>query len=44
MDYFGAPKEMDLVPDGQNKLVTDENKEEYVRLVANFKLDKAIIE
>jgi E3 ubiquitin-protein ligase HUWE1 len=44
MDYFGTSKEMDLVPDGHNKLVTDENKEEYVRLVANFKLDKAILE
>ena len=42
MDYFGTSKEIELCEDGRNKLVTDENKKEYVRLVANFKLDKAI--
>lgn len=44
IDYFGTQKEMELCPDGRNVLVTDENKHEYVRLVANFKLDRAISE
>lgn len=44
MDYFGTQKEEELVPDGRNKLVTDDNKQEYVRLVANFRLDRAISE
>ena len=44
MDYFGTQKEVELVPDGHNKLVSDGNKHEYVRLVANFKLDRAISE
>lgn len=44
MDYFGTQREMELCPEGRNRLVTDENKHEYVRLVANFKLDRAISE
>jgi len=44
MDYFGTQREVELVNDGRNKLVTDENKQDYVRLVANFKLDRAITE
>jgi hypothetical protein len=44
MDYFGTQKEVELVPDGRNKLVNDENKHEYVKLIANFKLDRAISE
>ena len=41
-DYFGTNKDTELCEDGANKLVTDENKAEYVRLVANYRLREAV--
>ena len=41
-DYFGDTKTTDLCEGGADKLVTDANKEEYVKLVANYRLSKAI--
>ncbi|KAJ6260137.1 E3 ubiquitin-protein ligase [Drechslerella dactyloides] len=37
-DEFGAEKVVDLIPDGRNVPVTEENKHEYVRLVTDFRL------
>lgn len=34
--YFGNVIEIELVKDGKEKLVTEENKKEYVKLVANY--------
>ena len=42
IEYFGQSQEIELVEGGANKLVTDENKWEYVTLVTNFRLYKAI--
>lgn len=42
IDYFGSSKEIALCEGGENMLVTDENKLQYVKLVANFKLYRAI--
>ena len=41
-DYFGDTKNTDLCEGGSDKLVTDTNKEEYVKLVANYRLKQAI--
>jgi len=37
-DYFGENKEQELCENGSERLVTDQNKEEYVKLVANYRL------
>lgn len=37
-DDFGDKKIVDLVPDGRNMPVTDENKHEYVRLLVEYRL------
>lgn len=41
-EEFGQVKVVDLVPDGRNKQVDDENKAEYVRLVVENRLTTAI--
>ena len=41
-DYFGENKDHELCEGGAERLVTDENKEEYVKLVANYRLKQAI--
>ena len=43
-DYFGTSKETELCEDGANRLVTDQNKSEYVKLVANYRLNKEVTE
>ncbi len=42
MPFFGEQKEVELCDGGKDKIVTDENKFEYVQMVANFRLYKAI--
>ncbi|KAK0674563.1 hypothetical protein QBC41DRAFT_2733 [Cercophora samala] len=37
-DEFGVTKTVDLIPDGRNIAVTEENKSEYVRLIVEHKL------
>ncbi|KAK0747675.1 hypothetical protein B0T21DRAFT_343426 [Apiosordaria backusii] len=37
-DEFGVTKIVDLIPDGRNIPVTEENKSEYVRLIVEHKL------
>jgi len=39
---LGDQKVIDLVPEGRNKQVTEENKEEYIRLLAKAKLQTEI--
>lgn len=41
-DYFGESKNTELCDGGAERLVTDDNKEEYVKLVANYRLKQAI--
>lgn len=41
-EEFGRQMVIDLKPDGRNIPVTEENKEEYVRLVTEVKLTRAI--
>ncbi|WVQ77455.1 hypothetical protein IAR50_007141 [Cryptococcus sp. DSM 104548] len=41
-DQFGEKKTVELKPDGANIPVTQENKEEYVRLVVSYRLDNSI--
>ncbi|KAI9145613.1 hypothetical protein BKA69DRAFT_1111416 [Paraphysoderma sedebokerense] len=43
-DDFGKMKIVDLKPDGRNIPVTEENKQEYVQLIVEQKLTKAIKE
>ncbi|KAI9223619.1 hypothetical protein BC828DRAFT_402977 [Blastocladiella britannica] len=43
-DYFGTTRIVDLVPDGRNVAVTDDNKAEYVRLIVEQRLSVAIRE
>jgi E3 ubiquitin-protein ligase HUWE1 len=43
-ENFGAIKTIDLKPDGRNVAVTNENKDEYVRLVTEFRMTTAIKE
>jgi E3 ubiquitin-protein ligase HUWE1 len=38
VDRFGEVHTIDLIPDGRNIAVTDENKHEYVRLIVEYKL------
>jgi E3 ubiquitin-protein ligase HUWE1 len=39
---FGKVDVVDLVPDGRNIPVTDANKEEYVKMIANFRMTSSI--
>ncbi|KAI5477219.1 E3 ubiquitin-protein ligase HUWE1 [Pseudohyphozyma bogoriensis] len=41
-DDFGATEIVDLIPDGRNVAVTNENKAEYVRLIADQRLSVEI--
>lgn len=41
-DEFGKQTIIDLIPDGRNIPVTEENKAEYVRLVTEVRMTKAI--
>lgn len=41
-DEFGIHKIIDLKPDGQSIMVTEDNKREYVKLVTEYKLTTAI--
>lgn len=41
-DDFGVTKVVDLIPDGRNIVVTNDNKAEYVRLVADQRLSTDI--
>jgi E3 ubiquitin-protein ligase HUWE1 len=38
LDEFGAKRIIDLIPDGRNIPVTNQNKQEYVRLMVDHKL------
>lgn len=42
IDYFGTNKEIDLIENGSEILVDDQNKYEYVQRVTHFKLYEAI--
>ena len=37
-DHFGKSKEEDLIPDGKNVPVTNDNKLDYVEKLAYYKL------
>jgi len=39
---FGVTEVRDLIPDGRNVIVTDENKADYIRLVCQMKMTGAI--
>ncbi|XP_076824638.1 E3 ubiquitin-protein ligase HACE1-like [Clavelina lepadiformis] len=41
-DVFGAMEEIDLKPNGSNISVTQENKEDYVQLVTELRMTRAI--
>lgn len=41
-DYFGETKVIPLKPDGENINVTSQNKQEYVDLLVDYKLNKGI--
>jgi len=41
-EEFGVMKTIDLKPGGSNIAVSNDNKEEYVRLITEFKMTKAI--
>lgn len=43
-DDYGEHKVIDLVPDGRNIPVTEENKQEYVQLVVEYRLQKSVEE
>lgn len=43
-DDYGEHKIIDLIPDGRNISVTEENKQEYVRLVVEYRLQTSVIE
>lgn len=42
IDFFGKPVVHDLIPDGRNILVTDDNKHEFIQKVSYFKLYTSI--
>ncbi|KAK6395996.1 hypothetical protein LTR65_010105 [Meristemomyces frigidus] len=42
VDRFGAEEIVDLIPNGRNILVTEENKQEYVQLVVEHRLIKSV--
>ncbi|CAM9018793.1 unnamed protein product [Wickerhamomyces anomalus] len=41
---YGEVKIIDLIPDGRNIAVTEDNKQEYVRLVVEYRLQKSVEE
>lgn len=41
-DNFGVMEVVELIPGGRNVTVTDENKQEYVQLITQLKMTKAI--
>lgn len=41
-EFFGEMQVIDLIPDGRNVMVTQENKVEFVKLVTELKLTKSI--
>jgi len=41
-EEFGKVTTHDLIPDGRNVAVTEENKKEYARLVCNFRVEQRI--
>ncbi|KAI9720525.1 MAG: hypothetical protein M1828_005609 [Chrysothrix sp. TS-e1954] len=41
-DKFGVEEVIDLLPDGRNVAVTEENKHEYVRLVIEYRLTGSV--
>ncbi|KAG8446212.1 hypothetical protein GDO86_013894 [Hymenochirus boettgeri] len=43
-ELLGEVKSQDLKPDGSNIQVTEENKEEYIRLVAEWRLSRGVEE
>ncbi|GEQ66679.1 hypothetical protein JCM33374_g342 [Metschnikowia sp. JCM 33374] len=43
-DDYGEHKVIDLVPDGRNIPVTEENKQDYVRLVVEYRLQTSVNE
>lgn len=43
-DDYGEKKVIELVPNGENIAVTEENKQEYVKLVVEYRLQKSVIE
>ncbi|CAH6718464.1 E3 ubiquitin-protein ligase Tom1p [[Candida] jaroonii] len=43
-DDYGEKKIIDLIPDGRNIPVTEENKQEYVRLVVEYRLQTSVTE
>jgi hypothetical protein len=42
VEEFGRVRTVELVPGGNNKTVTEENKKEYVRLICEHKMVKAV--
>ena len=44
VDRFGDVQTVDLIPDGRNIPVTEDNKQEYVRLVVEQRLTKSVEE
>ena len=44
VDRFGSSETIDLIPDGRNIPVTEENKKEYVSLVVEQRLTKSVEE
>lgn len=40
---FGRTEEIDLIPNGNQILVTDDNKQDYIRLVAHHRMTSAIV-
>jgi E3 ubiquitin-protein ligase HUWE1 len=43
-DKFGVTETVDLIENGRNILVTQENKQEYIRLIVEFKLISSVQE
>lgn len=43
-EQFGETKTIDLIPDGRNIVVTNENKKQYVELVTVWKIQKRVEE
>ncbi|KAF2143278.1 uncharacterized protein K452DRAFT_225432 [Aplosporella prunicola CBS 121167] len=41
-EEFGVTKTIDLIPNGRNVAVTDENKHEYVRLMVEYRLTGSV--
>lgn len=42
LNEFGSTQVRDLIPDGKNILVTEENKMEYIKLLCQMKMTGAI--